>query len=119
MKRLLIYRHPECRRCAQIARVHHALDWLNRIADTTETPPTGPLRRGEIVVRDLATHRMLAGAEALSLVYRQVIAYWPLLLLLAIPPLRAWAEREISGEPAGDCQKTAIDDKRAAIAPAK
>ena len=104
MKRILIYRHPNCERCARFARLHHAVDWLDRIADTTATPPTGPLRMGEIVVEDLATHHILRGAEALALVYRQAIAYWPLLPLLWIPPLRARLDREVRGCDDGSCQ---------------
>jgi hypothetical protein len=116
MKRVLIYRHPNCERCARFARVHHAVDWMNRIAETTDTPPTGPLRRGEIVVEDLATHRILAGAEALGLVYRQAILYWPLLVLLWIPPTRAWLDREVRGDPEGSCQATREVDKPAHLA---
>lgn len=104
MKRILIYRHPHCERCARIARLHHAVDWFDRIADTTATPATGPLRMGEIVVEDLATHRILRGAEALNLVYRQVIAYWPFLPLLWIPPTRAWLDRQIRGCADDSCQ---------------
>jgi hypothetical protein len=104
MKRILIYRHPNCERCARIARLHHAVDWFDRIADSTATPPTGALRMGEIVVEDLGSHRIFRGAEALALVYRQAIAYWPLLLLLWIPPLRAWLDREVRGGADGSCQ---------------
>jgi len=104
MKRVLIYRHPHCIKCARISRVHHAVDWFNRIADTTTTPPTGPLRMGEIVVKDLRTDRMLRGAEGVRLVYRQAPAYWLLLPLLWIPPLRAWIDREVRGCSDGSCQ---------------
>jgi hypothetical protein len=118
MKRVLIYRHPNCERCARFARVHHAVDWMNRIADTTATPPTGPLRMGEIVVEDLTTHRILAGAEALSLVYRQAILYWPLLVLLWIPPTRAWLDREVRGGPEESCRATDDVDRPARLIPA-
>lgn len=98
MKRILIYRHPECARCARIARLHHAVDWLNRIADTTATPPTGPVRRGEIVVEDLRDGRRLRGAEAVALIYRQAIVYWPLLVLLSFPATRRWLDRQVRGD---------------------
>ena len=106
MKRILVYRHPHCERCARFARLHHAVDWFNRIADTTATPPTGPLRMGEIVVENLATHEFLRGAEAVALVYRQAIAYWPLLLLLMIPALRRRVDRDVRGgvDVDGDCK---------------
>jgi hypothetical protein len=109
MKRILIYRHPNCEKCARFARLHHAVDWFDRIAETTATPPTGPLRMGEIVVEDLVTRHLFRGADALSLVYRQAIAYWPLLLLLWIPPLRAWLDREVRGG-GGGCQIAPVDN---------
>lgn len=105
MKRILIYRNPHCARCAKIARIHHAVDWLDRIADTTETPPGGPLQMGEVVVQDLRNRQFFHGAEAAALVYRQAVAYWPLLPLLWIPPVRAWIDREMRGACGGDsCQ---------------
>ncbi len=55
MKAIRLYRHPECERCAGYARMHHRFDWLGRFEDTTETPPTGPLRVGKIAVQDLRT----------------------------------------------------------------
>lgn len=104
MKRILIYRHPHCERCARIARLHHAVDWLDRIAETTATPPTGPLRMGEVVVEELATRQIFQGAQAAALVYRQAVAYWPLLVLLWIPPARAWLDRQMRGCVDGSCQ---------------
>jgi hypothetical protein len=110
MTRILIYRHPNCERCARFARVHHTVDWLNRIAETTATPPTGPLRLGEIVVEDLATRHIFRGSQALALVFRQAIAYWPLLLLLWIPPFRVRLDREVRGCADGSCQLAPADD---------
>ena len=79
--------------------MHHAVDWFNRIADSTATPPTGPLRMGEIVVQDMRTGDLLRGADAVRLIYRQAVAYWPLLPLLWIPPVRAWIDRDVRGGP--------------------
>lgn len=107
MKRIRIYRHPHCQKCARIARVHHAVDWLDRIDETTATPPTGPLVPGEVVVEDLRDGRFLRGAEAAGRVYRQAIAYWPFLPLLWIPPLRAWIDREMRGGVEGPGQAAA------------
>ena len=104
MKRILIYRHPHCVKCARIARLHHAVDWFNRIDDTTATPPTGPLRMGEIVVVDLRTKRLLRGADGVKLVYQQAPAYSLLLPLLWIPPVRAWIDREVRGCTDDSCQ---------------
>lgn len=98
MKRIRIYRHPECRRCARIARTHHRLDWLDRIEDTTVPPPgRAPVRMGEIVVEDLRSGRLLEGLDALRAIWRQVPAYLPLLPLLAIPPLARRADADVRG----------------------
>mgnify|MGYP001552041526 CR=1 FL=1 len=104
MKRVVIYRHPECRRCARFARVHHALDWLGRLATSTDVPPGGPLVPGRIAVVDLATRRRVGGAEAFALICRQVPAYWPLLALLGIPAARRRFAREFDPGATEGCQ---------------
>jgi hypothetical protein len=104
MKRIVIYRHPECEKCARMARLHHLLDWFNRVAVVTKTPVTGPLQMGEIIVEDLATGRFLTGAEGLKLICRQVPLYWLALPLLWIPSVRARADRETGGCVNGSCQ---------------
>lgn len=103
MSRILIYRHPDCARCARIARVHHLFDLRGHVEDTTATPPTGPLRRGEIVVADRATGTIHAGAAAFDRICRAVPFYAPLRLLLRVPRFRARIERELSGCDDGSC----------------
>ena len=104
MKRIVIYRHPECKKCGRLARLHHLFDWFNRVAVVTTTPPTGPLQMGEIIVEDLPTGRFLAGAEGLNLICRQIPLYWLILPLLWIPAVRARADRETRGCTNGSCQ---------------
>jgi hypothetical protein len=104
MKRIIIYRHPECERCAKFARVHHLLDWLHRAEPSAATPPTGPLRMGEVVVEEIATGRVFAGAEALAKIFRQIPLYWPLQPLLRIPAVRRRVDRELSGCADGSCE---------------
>jgi hypothetical protein len=104
MKRIAIYRHPHCEKCAQIARVHRLFDWFNRVAVVTTTPPTGSLRMGEIIVEDLATRRFLAGAEGLKLICRQIPLYWLVLPFFRIPAVRARADREARGCTNGSCR---------------
>jgi len=104
MKRIVIYRHPECEKCARMARLHHLFDWFDRVAVVTTTPPTGPLQMGEIIVEDLPTGRFLAGAEGLNLICRQIPLYWLILPLLWIPAVRARADRETRGCTNGSCQ---------------
>jgi hypothetical protein len=102
MKRILIYRHPDCEKCARFARVHHAFDWFNRIADTTAVPATGPLRKGQIVVEDLRTHRFYFGADTVAQIARQILLYWPVLGLLRVPAIRTLVDRDVRGC-ADDC----------------
>jgi hypothetical protein len=104
MKRIVIYRHPECRKCARMARVHRLIDWFSRVAVVTTTPPTGPLQMGEIIVEDLSTGRFLAGVEGLKFICRQIPLYWLVLPLLWIPAVRACADRETRGCANGSCQ---------------
>ncbi|MBI2515474.1 MAG: hypothetical protein HYV95_01035 [Opitutae bacterium] len=107
MKRIRIYRHPDCAKCARYAKMHRALDWLNRIVTTTGTPPSGPLRLGQIVVEEVRTGEIHRGAEAFALICRQVPLYWPFLPLLAVPALRRAIAREINAGEDESCQSGA------------
>lgn len=104
MKTVRVYRHPDCAKCARYARWHERLDWLGRVETSTRTPSgRPPLRLGEVVVEDLRDGRVLDGADGLALLLRHVPAYWPLRLLLALPPLRRTADDEMRGACAGSC----------------
>jgi hypothetical protein len=98
MKAIRVYRNPHCARCAKFAKAHHYLDWFNRVDASTETPPTGPLRMGEVVVEDLATGKIHRGAEGIELISRYIPAYAPLRLLLKVPAFRRYVEKEVSGD---------------------
>src|SRR5690348_16482394 len=104
MRLIRIYRNPGCAECARYAHMHERLDWLGRIENSTTTPASGPLAMGEVVVEELATGRLLHGAEALALICRQIPAYAPLRLLLKIPALRRAADREMAGCNDGSCE---------------
>ena len=97
LPRITIYRHPDCARCAKIARVHRSLDWLGRLRFSTGLPKCGPLRLGEIAVEDTRTEEIAKGVEAVRRIYRQVPAYLPLLPLLWIPPIARWVDRDVRG----------------------
>jgi hypothetical protein len=97
MKRITIYRHPDCARCAKIARFHKAFDWLGRIQNSTARPPSGPLRLGEIAVEDHLSGETSQGVEAVRKVFRQIPAYWPLLPLLYIPPIARRVDADVRG----------------------
>jgi hypothetical protein len=101
--RITIYRHPECARCERIARWHHRFDWLSRIRSSTETPPTGPLKLGEIVVERAGSGEILRGVEAVRAIFRQIPAYWPILPALRIPPIAAKIDRDVRGCDDGSC----------------
>jgi hypothetical protein len=103
MKTIRLYRNPACRKCARIARLHHLFDWLGRFEDTTEVPPTGPLRLGEIAVQDLRSGQTFKGAEAFRQLCRQLPAYWPGLALLHFAPFRRYVERETTGCTGNSC----------------
>lgn len=105
MKTIRVYRNPDCPKCARYARWHERLDWLDRVETSTGTPAGHrPLRLGEVVVEDLRNRRLLEGAEGFEYLARQVPAYWPLLGLLKIPPLRRRIDREMRGACDGFCE---------------
>jgi hypothetical protein len=101
MKRITLYQHRDCDRCRKIARVHKALDWLDRVRISTDAPATGPLQPGEIAVQDVRTGEAVLGVGAVRRVFRQIPLYAPLRLLLAIPPIARKVDREVRGWPDG------------------
>jgi hypothetical protein len=94
MRRIRIYHNPDCARCARHARAHKFFDWFDRVDVSTATPATGPLGLGEVVVRELATGRVLGGSDALELICCQIPLYAPMRLLLKIPALRDRVAKE-------------------------
>jgi hypothetical protein len=116
MTTIRIHRHPDCARCARIARVHRALDWLGRVETTTETPRSGPLRLGEVVVEDRRTGVAHGGAEAFRLMCRAIPLYVPALPLLRFAAFRRYIEAELGGCADGACEVPARGDGRASRA---
>lgn len=104
MKTIRLYRNPDCARCGRIARFHHRLDWLDRFEDVTDAPSTGPLSMGEIAVEDLRSGETHRGVDCIRLLCRQIPAYWPLLPLLHLPPVRRYVEREVGGCGGASCE---------------
>ena len=104
MTTVRIHRHPDCARCARIARVHHAFDWLGRVETTTATPRSGPLRLGEVVVENMETGTLYRGAEAFSAICRAIPLYRPLRPFLRVPAVRAAVERSMGGCDDGGCR---------------
>ena len=97
MKTIRLYRHPDCRKCARLARRCQKLDWLGRLEVSSEAPAAGPLRLGEIAVQDLRTGALMKGVDCFELLFRNIPFYWPLLPLLHLPVVREYAQREAAG----------------------
>jgi len=97
MKEIRLYRNPDCEKCARYARMHRRLDWLNHFEDSTDAPPTGPLKMGEILVQDLASGEILKGVKCFPLLCKHIPAYWLVLPLTYLPPVSHRLERELSG----------------------
>ena len=97
MRRIRIYRNPDCPKCARYARLHERLDWFGRVEVSTAVPPTGPLAMGEVVVQEIGSGRMAQGAEAAKRIAAEIPLYAPFRLLLKIPALARAADREMRG----------------------
>lgn len=97
MKRIRVYHHTHCAKCARFARAGHFFVWLDRMDVSTATPTTGSLRLGEVVVEDLSSGRIKKGAEGIELIFRNIPAYAPFRPLLRVPSLRRYVEKEVSG----------------------
>lgn len=104
MKRIRVYRNAHCAKCARFAKAGLFFDWLDRLDASTETPATGPLRLGEVVVEDLSSGRILKGAEGIDLIFRNIPVYASFRLLLKVPPLRRYVEKEVSGCEGNACE---------------
>lgn len=73
------------------------MDWLQRLECSTEVPPCGPLRMGEIAVEKLANGELSKGVQAVRLIFRQVPAYLPLYPFLWLPFGAKRIDEDLSG----------------------
>ncbi len=73
------------------------MDWLDRVIISNATPPTGPLRLGQVAVEDLRTGRITKGAAAFEQLCRNIPAYAPGRLLLLFPAFRSSIEQSLNG----------------------
>ena len=97
MKTLRLYTHPDCERCARLARLHHRFDWLGRLEHTTRAPRSGPLRLGQVVAEDIATSKLLIGHEAIQALCRTIPAYRLFLPLFRLRAVRQSIDRQVAG----------------------
>jgi hypothetical protein len=102
MKRIRLHRHPQCARCAAIAKFHRRFDWFHRLEESTAVPPCGPLRKGEIAAVDLETGACVRGVDAAEQVFSVIPAYWLFRLLLRIPAVKRYAGRRMEQDCEGD-----------------
>jgi hypothetical protein len=116
LKRITIYRHKDCAKCARIARMHRFFDWLHRVETSTEVPGTGPLQLGEIAVEDARTGEITKGVEAVRRICRQIPAYAPLLPLLHLPFVARKVDREVRGCASGACSPASEQPREGASA---
>jgi hypothetical protein len=106
MKTIRVYRNPHCAKCAKFAKANHFLDWLGRVDSSTDTPPTGPLRLGEIVIEEYATGQIHRGVEGVELIWHNIPLFMLFLPLLKIPAFRHYVDREARGCSGGACAMT-------------
>jgi hypothetical protein len=97
MKSITLYYNKDCARCARLARIDRFLDWFGRLHISTDIPPTGPLRIGQIMVEDMRTRTSHFGADAFSLLCRNLPLYAPLRLLLLSKRFRRRIEQQLGG----------------------
>jgi hypothetical protein len=78
--------------------MHHRLDWLHRVEDTTLSPHDHrPVRKGEIFVRTLSDGRLHEGFSAALELVKAVPLYWLVLPFLVLPGVRARIDLEVRG----------------------
>jgi hypothetical protein len=104
MKRITLYRNPHCERCRKVSKIHAFFDWLNRVDYSTDEAPSGPLRMGEIEVRDHQSGQTFKGIAAVRKVLRQIPAYYPLIPLTYLPPIATKIDTMVRGCDDGSCE---------------
>ena len=87
MTRYILHYNNRCQDCVRLAQWNRRLDWLGRFQRTTEPSPMGIPEVGDIHVVDTRDNRVFSGAYATQVVFANIIAYWPLALLMKIPPV--------------------------------
>ncbi|RMF70592.1 MAG: DUF393 domain-containing protein [Alphaproteobacteria bacterium] len=93
---ITVHYNPECAKCRREAAWTRRLDWLGRVVLSTEPSPVGPVPKGSTVVVDHGGV-IRTGIDATWAICRQIPAYWPLALVLALPPLRRFLGRKDGG----------------------
>ena len=83
-----LYYNPDCGDCECKANRTTKLDWFGRVRISTNESPIGRVPRGEIVVVEEATQRVLTGIYATRAICMQVPAFFAYGLMLYVTPFR-------------------------------
>lgn len=91
-----LFYHKDCADCANQAATTSKLDWFNRIAVSTEVPPTGELEKGEIVLISNSGQAFTRG-YATRKICLNIPAYFLFGLILFFPPFLKLASKGKAG----------------------
>ena len=91
MTKIALHYNPNCSACVRQAKRTAQMDWLRRVALTTEDSPLGQIPAGKIVIVDKRSNEVLTGIYATRKVCMQIPLYFLYGLLLHLLPIRVIA----------------------------
>ena len=91
-----LYYNKECSDCEQRASVTSKLDWLGRFEISTETPPTGELEKGEVVVISDKS-KVYTEGYAQRVICLNIPVFFIFGLILLLPPIVKAASKGKAG----------------------
>ncbi len=83
----ILYYNMNCKECEKQANSTSSLDWLHRFEISTDTPPTGELKIGDIAVLDKAKGKIYTGGYASRVICLNIPIYYIIGLLMYLPPI--------------------------------
>ena len=98
-----LYYNKDCKECEGQSVLTAKLDWLNRVHLSTETPPTGELEQGEIVVIS-KDGKIYTEGYALRIICLNVPLFYIFGLLLFLPPILKAASKGKAGCNGASCE---------------
>ena len=102
----ILYYNKDCKDCEKQAQRTASLDWLKRFEISTEVPPCGELELGEIAVIDKRNQKIYTGGYASRVICLNVPAYYPIGLLMYLPPIFKLFDRGKHGCNGDSCALT-------------
>lgn len=97
MPTITLHCNASCPDCARQASCTARLDWLGRVVLSTGPSPLGEVPVGEIVVVDRRRKRLFSRVFATRRICMEVPLFFPLGLLLYLPPVRRMVGRRNPG----------------------